>query len=380
MASKLNYYPEKSAGTYGFFTRIIGGFVLLQIGVVLWYVLFRFDGQLEVHTQSVAGSPPQKIDVTSPVTGGAGSDDLPSFQQAVGGTITPPLRDESAPQAPAPEAVASPTFIQAVNPMPEMPDLGPNQGPSPHRIENPAASRTVDLALRLREQGDTHGALTKLKEADSQVPNHPKILAEIATTYGQMGIEKKATEFWAAVHDMGIEGAGAYWDLADMALRGQQIMEGDSESDTVLRIVRHVALKDNKVSDGERVTLRVHLQAEGNGDQELRGEEMFMQVFFYDLVNEETFEKSIADAVPSYISSPYDWKDGAEEIIEVEYRLPELTEEQQAAFGQRTYYGYLIELYYEDVLQDVVANPRKLARKESQPAETESVPRDALFP
>jgi hypothetical protein len=46
----------------------------------------------------------------------------------------------------------------------------------------------------------------------------------------------------------------------------------------------------------------------------------------------------------------------------VEYHLPELSAEQVAQLGRRQYYGYLIELYYNDVLQDLVAAPRKLAR------------------
>ena len=46
----------------------------------------------------------------------------------------------------------------------------------------------------------------------------------------------------------------------------------------------------------------------------------------------------------------------------MEYFLEELTKDQQAALGKRQYYGYVVELYFRDVLQDVVANPRRLLK------------------
>ena len=46
--------------------------------------------------------------------------------------------------------------------------------------------------------------------------------------------------------------------------------------------------------------------------------------------------------------------------------MKELTKDQEAALGKRKYFGYVVELYYRDVLQDVVAHPRRLLRNASQ--------------
>ena len=80
------------------------------------------------------------------------------------------------------------------------------------------------------------------------------------------------------------------------------------------------------------------------------------------------------------MTPPYDWADGIE-TIEVEYVLPKLTPDEVAAHGNRTYFGYVAELYYGDVLQDYVAHPRKLGRLGATPEEQpQTYPGSGLFP
>ncbi|MEM7014043.1 MAG: hypothetical protein AAF585_21500, partial [Verrucomicrobiota bacterium] len=64
-----------------------------------------------------------------------------------------------------------------------------------------------------------------------------------------------------------------------------------------------------------------------------------------------------------------------------EYFLPKLTDEQIAGHGRREYFGYVVELYYDNVLQDYVANPRKLGRLgATNPQAPAEMPRSELFP
>ena len=81
------------------------------------------------------------------------------------------------------------------------------------------------------------------------------------------------------------------------------------------------------------------------------------------------------------VTVPYDWKFGTERI-DVEYFLPTLTDEETALNGKREYYGYVVELYYQNVLQDFVANPRKLGRLGGSGGQPESsgLPPSKLFP
>ena len=66
-----------------------------------------------------------------------------------------------------------------------------------------------------------------------------------------------------------------------------------------------------------------------------------------------------ADTTEHYVSAPYDWSDGVE-VIEVSYAQPKFTEIQKSELGEREYYGYIIELYYRDDLQEVLAEPLDL--------------------
>ena len=47
--------------------------------------------------------------------------------------------------------------------------------------------------------------------------------------------------------------------------------------------------------------------------------------------------------------------------IVVNYLQPVFTEEQKRELGERSFYGYAIELYYRDELQDKVAMPEDIA-------------------
>ncbi len=59
---------------------------------------------------------------------------------------------------------------------------------------------------------------------------------------------------------------------------------------------------------------------------------------------------------PSEVQHPY----GGVEVIEESYFQPTFTDAQKKELGERRYLGYIIELYYRDELQDVVAEPREL--------------------
>jgi len=358
MSAKLLTAPEREGSTFGLAIRILG---LLAVGMIVlccWAILIRFDGR---DRSAVSGPwtgfvqpfpatlavPP--VSAFEPVAE-SGSTAVPGMPEPVAlpvMTATPSLPLIP----PGPTVTGGLPLVPLVPVVPEHPA---------HHITNNVAREVVDKALQMREQGDTQGCLSALKEAAELQPDHPKILAELATTYYQIGQEAKSASYWEQVHQMGAERAGTYWDLADMALKGE-LLEDNAPVNDQLRVSRHfVRAVPGDGEKDQRIVLRIQVEAVSKEPIDYR--RMYLQVFFYDIVNESRFEQTIADTLPSYISAPYDWKDGEEEIIEVEYHLPELSAEQTAQLGRRQYFGYLIELYYHDVLQDLVAAPRKLAR------------------
>jgi len=100
---------------------------------------------------------------------------------------------------------------------------------------------------------------------------------------------------------------------------------------------------------------------DGDRDQAPEADQLALVVFFYDLIDETRIEASTADTLEEYPSAPYDWLDTGTEEIVVTYRQPAFTPEERRELGDRRYYGYVIELYYQDELLDKVIMPEELA-------------------
>ncbi|MEM1294742.1 MAG: tetratricopeptide repeat protein [Verrucomicrobiota bacterium] len=364
MPAKLLTAPERTGRTFGIALRVLGVIALIQMILILWAMLIRFDGRPRIAPSATSRVAALPASLPPPV--------------AIPERVTPSVVSESPGEssgsvAAPPEVIVDPVSIPA-------PRRDSKQEIHPaHRVPDPEAKGLVDRGLQLREEGDINGALAELKKADARVPQHPKILAELATTYSQFGQTEKATGYWERVHLMGSAAAGAYWDLADMALKGHSLDDA-SNVNTELKISRHVA-RGLESGDGQKVILRIHTEA--LTDSRLDGQQMYLYVFFYDLAEfpgGSRYEETVAKMTQRLITSPYDWNNGEEEVIEVEYFLKKLTKDQEAALGKRQYFGYVVELYYRDVLQDVVASPRKLLRSGEQPTDGIPYQGSSLFP
>jgi len=137
-------------------------------------------------------------------------------------------------------------------------------------------------------------------------------------------------------------------------------------------------------SEGQKVTLRVVVDAEPASRPV--GDDLTVLVQFYDRISGGGIKLTTADISYEYPSAPYDWQSGGTEEIVVNYNQPVFSEEQQLELGERSYFGYAIELYYRDQIQDKVVMPEEIARLrlESSPAPVPTGkflgPENALFP
>ena len=93
---------------------------------------------------------------------------------------------------------------------------------SVEKISDPLLERQVSIGEEFRSSGNMQGALKALKQVESALPKHPRVLAELAGTYSQMGLDEKALSYWEKVHQLGATIAGDYYPLAERALRGEQ--------------------------------------------------------------------------------------------------------------------------------------------------------------
>lgn len=74
----------------------------------------------------------------------------------------------------------------------------------------------------------------------------------------------------------------------------------------------------------------------------------------YELKNGQKLKVGEGEPEIRYLTSPYNWKDGEAEMIEVEYSI--------SGSKNRSYYGFVAELFHNKILQDVQASPSKLIR------------------
>ena len=282
MSAKLLSVPERVGKTFGIAIRVLGALAVIQLVLILWALLMRFDGERRSLVFgstpiSIADAPgPPRPPIANPSAGsgtGAGT----------GGTVSPGVIDPGGtaaipnPPDPAP-LVGNPLPnppIENFNPMP-LPPVAPQRDASRFRIQNRAAQTSFDKGLELRESGDTQGALDALKKADSSEADQPKILYELATTYEQMALEKKATDVWVRLVDMGWQKAGPYWELANMALSGKDEEESGDVETTLMIAGQAVVPVDTAEGEHKKLVLKL----KSTTDDSIRADQMFLQVFF----------------------------------------------------------------------------------------------------
>ncbi|MCB1276138.1 tetratricopeptide repeat protein, partial [Prosthecobacter sp.] len=292
----------------------------------------------------------------------------------------PPPSVPSVPQSP-PSFSAPPTVTTLgpmASPSPPASAAAPT-APAPPPVKPDATTEllrdvnyVVTSAKEIRGMSDMQGALELLRRADELTPDHPAIIAEMAQTYEQMGITAKAMDNWRRIQLLGETKAGSYFELAarrlgsgSAAVTAPPAMPG-GDSEKFLRLGACQVKRDFSVNAGERYVVRVPIARAGN--HPVNGQEMNLEVFFFDRVNGTKVAQTIApEPVETWQSAPVDWSGTGEETLDVVYHLPALSAAEIQQHGRRSYYGYMLRLYYNNKLQDVAAEPRDLLEFGSAP-------------
>ncbi len=332
--------------------------------------------------QTAPPAPPAYAPLTAPGSGVRGAPVLPPAADAQK-SARPPLPGSSAPVPAMPALPGSSAPVPAMPALPgasaPMPALPPGYGPG--GVKEDAATRAMrdvnfvlNTAKELRGMSDMQGTLDLLRRANELTPDHPAIMAEIAQTYEQMGLTAKAMDAWRSIQLLGATKAGSYFELANRRLGSGSAgvtapaLPGapGADSEKFVRLGACQVTRDTTVSSGERYVLRVPIVRAGN--RPINRNELDLNVYFFDRVNHEKVAQTIApEPAVSWQSSPVDWKGTGEEVVDVIYHLPALSAAEIQQHGHRSYFGYMLQLYYNNKLQDVAAEPRDLLEFGSAP-------------
>jgi hypothetical protein len=275
-----------------------------------------------------------------------------------------PLASNPAP-APAPSTTSA-LPLTAATPVPAPAPQTPEPIAAPPADPFPIADERVRFflgsALESREKGDMKAALTQLRAACDLQPGHPRLLYELATTYEKMSLAAKAAPLWDQLTAQG-DGAGIYFKLAQARFE-----QGDTkparEVETPLRLGKILERTLQEPPAGEALTLRIPVQAlEGAVIDPGR---VSVVTQFYDEFDGEVVETDAITDNHRWLSGEFPtWSTNSVEFLDQPYRR--LPGEELGV--NRRYHGYVVKLYYNDHLQDMVAKPSQLASRRAEPGE-----------
>ena len=222
----------------------------------------------------------------------------------------------------------------------------------------------LESALASRERGDMKAALTQLRAAVDLQPAHPRLLYELASTYEKMSLPAKASPVWDQLFALG-EGAGIYFKMAQARFE-QGEARPPREVETPLRLGKILERSQSDSGEVEALTLRIPVQAlEGAVIDPGR---VSVVTQFYDEVDGEIVETDAVTDNYRWLAGEFpSWTTNTVEFLDQPYRrAPSFS---PAPDGGRRYHGYVVKLYYNDHLQDVLAKPAQLASRRAEPGE-----------
>lgn len=284
---------------------------------------------------------------------------------AVVTSAVPPSASPVAPvQAPAQAAadlVTAPPAVAEGAPVPEAVSAAPAEA---FPLTDERVLFFLESALASRERGDMKAALTQLRAAVDLQPAHPRLLYELASTYEKMSLPAKASPVWDQLFALG-EAAGIYFKMAQARFE-QGEARPPREVETPLRLGKILERSQSASGEVEALTLRIPVQAlEGAVIDPGR---VSVVTQFYDEVDGEIVETDAVTDNYRWLAGEFpSWTTNTVEFLDQPYRR--VASFSPAPDGGRRYHGYVVKLYYNDHLQDVLAKPTQLASRRAEPGE-----------
>lgn len=315
-------------------------------------------------------------------------------QQSKGaaGVTAPPTQDETDPDAPPPLRARDVDTILAQEGGLDFMEFG-DEAPAP--AAEPAASGmeeiTADLSTEDKEEldrlirqgvaamtaGDMRQCILSLEEGSLLCAGHPALLYYYGMAYDKLLNPKKAREYYSRVFQMR-DRAGAYFKRA--AHRLTYGFDQPAAMRGKLSFGPHQLKHTYSPDTGEQVNMLLPvLLAPG---EEVRLEDLYIHVQFFDLVNGRRIEFSRGKVNWNWQNEKPDWSQWEENLV-FSYSVPPLTQEELDAYGDIKYYGFTAKLYYKGEPLDCLSTPTALILQEHRLKSRnrqQHVPTNSLLP
>ncbi len=234
----------------------------------------------------------------------------------------------------------------------------------------------IEIGVALRKKGETLKSLRKLREAKEISPQNPRVMWELYLTYESMSLLQKAENELTKIMNLGEDRGGEYYQI--IKLKKSSDGRSDKKKDsTIFSFGSMRTSTKSQKEKGESVNVKMEIIYSIN--EPIDPKDISLVVDFYDLVNGRKVEKTRADPPSAtWITKPINWQTSNIEIVNWNYYMPQLSQEDIKNFGNRSYHGFVARLYYKDIIQDIYSEPRILL--EPKELGVESFIEGSLFP
>jgi tetratricopeptide (TPR) repeat protein len=296
-------------------------------------------------------------------------------------------------------ASASSVSSQTPVPAPVQPAVSPVAvlpAPSPSLVD-----QLLREGIELRDRGDTTNAVARLQEALDSEPNNTAVLEEMAKTYESMQLLDRANDVWRKLQEMG-PSAGTAYELANERLKLGMPAPGTADSSSAssstetaehkdiggnpegsVMGITEVKTTETPDPDAEK-NLALQIGIKKRPGASIDHDKVRIFVRFYDTVGDKDIKLTDADVNYEWLTPKHDWMETNPEVLSVKYvraktggassdsSLAETAASTRsgqkargakgsaADSGRRKYLGYIIQVYYDDELQAVQAEPSRL--------------------
>jgi tetratricopeptide (TPR) repeat protein len=222
-------------------------------------------------------------------------------------------------------------------------------------IKNSRVEKLVEEAKGLHLSGDVVRAVLKLAEAEIIDADEPAIIYRRALIFEDMRNWERAADEYDKLFALGPE-SGTYYEIAT-----DKIANGVKNAPDVVPFQLGNVVQ--RVSE-DQLTARVIIPVRRLTDREIEPSEIDVRIFFYDIVDNKEVEpvpqQREQNIQKRWVTEPADWAGDTEESAEALYQLPVLELADVHIFGERRYFGHVVELYYKGELMDQYAYPGRL--------------------
>lgn len=238
------------------------------------------------------------------------------------------------------------------------------------------ADRLIRQGVSALTAGDMRLCILSLEQALTLTPEHPALLYYYGLAYDKLLNPTKAREYYTKVFRMR-HAAGKYFQRASRRLTYG--FEQPSALRGKLSFGPHQVHHTYSTEQGEQVDILLPiLLAPG---EEVRPDDIYITIQFFDLVNGRTIAFSRNSPKLSWQNEKPTWEQWEENLL-VSYNIEPPTHEITEAYGELKYYGFTAKLYYKGEPLDCISTPSALILHEQRlnSRRKPTLPASGLFP